>query len=199
MSLRLTFRIIAPRAEAEALVRAVCEHLVDADRDRLLAGLANGADRVMREVRRDDHEMPPAASLCLSFLFPADSHLLAFASDADEPSAGAAATGRIAVGCVWSDLYLGERYVSFTATAATAGMSELFNDSPAVRAAFVDMARQVHGAAVGLEDDIWNTWAELWRAPGAQAYAEAIGMLADSAAIAPTDRECLALLLNRPG
>lgn len=185
MSLRRTFQIIAPRDSAGAMIRAIAAHLADADRDRLLAALAAGVEGLVRAIHRDDHEMPVGSSLCLGFLFPPDNGL----RDYLEIDPGEAMVERVALGCIWCDLFVGDRFVQFMATAATGDMSHLFYDSAPVRAVFVDMARQTPGATLGLTNDIDDDWTGLWSAPGAQAYAEA-----NPTATTQTDRECLNLL-----
>lgn len=62
-------------------------------------------------------------------------------------------SGRVAVGCVWSEFLLGHRYLLFRATAATTRMSLLFAQSFSVRDTFATVGREAGASLVGFDDE----------------------------------------------
>ncbi|MDD5059453.1 MAG: hypothetical protein PHQ60_16470 [Sideroxydans sp.] len=190
MSRITSFEIIAPRRSAGELVRAVIAHLAEEDRARLQRALDIGTEQIMRNVDRNGCESrEDAASLCLTFLFAPDAPLRAFELDSELPSDPA--TGRVAVGCLWCDFYLGAHYVQFCAVAPVSSISELFFESQSVRDSFIDMAKQTPGATLVLGDDWLDRYDLIWRAPDATDYARSLPEAADTNLV---DRCCLEVL-----
>lgn len=172
---RITFfEIIAPRSNAEQLVRSVIEHLVEEDKAKLWRALENGPEQVMQDIEREEGEED---SSCLSFLFPPDEGLKAFEEDDGLP--GDEATGRVAVGCIFSSLYFGNHYVQFHAASLAGSISELFLYSPSVRDSFLEMAKQVPGAVLVFCDELSEDKV-LWFSQEALPYARKLPADADT-------------------
>lgn len=169
MSRITSFEIVAPRSSAAQLVRAVAAHLVATDRARLLRVLDTGVEQLMRDVDRNVCDAREGSDLCLSFLFPPDELLRVFESDSE--LVGDAATGRVAVGCIWCDFELGEHFALFSATAPTDDVCDLFFESSSVLDSFIDIAKQTPSATLVRHDDVLGRYDLIWRAPDADAYA----------------------------
>jgi hypothetical protein len=161
MGLDYAYEMIAERQSADRLVRAVCEHLAPDDRTRLLGVLGLGVADVMEHVPRDDFERRlferGGRDICLSFLFAADEHLTEYAKD----SPLAPVDGRIQIGCVWTSVQCGSRFVLVRATAATTGMSWLFERSASVRKTFCE-AGQSGGALLVTFDNERADFDSVW-------------------------------------
>jgi len=170
-----SFEIIAPRANAEQLVRSVIEHLVEEDKPKLWRMLENEPEQIMQDIEREEGE--DDGLVCLSFLFPPDEELKAFEEDDGLP--GDAATGRVAVGCIYSDLFFGKHYVQFHAASLAGDISELFLYSPSVRDSFLEMAKQVPGAVLVFGDELIDD-SVLWFSPEALPYARKLPADADT-------------------
>jgi hypothetical protein len=148
MGLDYGFEILAPSASAVQLVEALAAHVVPDDAARLLAAVREDPRRVMDLARRNgDHDF----SLCLSFLFEPDQWLTEFYHATYRSSVPV--TSRVAIGCVWSSLHVGDRFLLFEATAATTSMSLMFEHSPTVREVFVGIAREAGALLVAFDDE----------------------------------------------
>jgi hypothetical protein len=146
MGLSYSYEIITPLDATTRLVESLSAHLVPDDAGRLLSAVRASPERLLDVIKRESHE---SHELCLSFLFPTDEYIAAHGGieRLSDP-----ASGRVAIGCVWSSLKCGNRFALFRGTAATSGMSRLFESSPSVRATFTRIG-QVAGACLVLFDD----------------------------------------------
>jgi hypothetical protein len=119
MGLDYAYELIAERQSADSLIRAVCNHIAPDDAARLLDAVSLGVADVMDRVQRNDFERQlyerGGKDICLSFLFAEDEHLAEYAKE----SPLAPVDGRIRVGCVWTSIECGSRFVLVRATAAT--------------------------------------------------------------------------------
>jgi hypothetical protein len=147
MGLDYSFEIIAPRDSVARLVEAQAAHLDPYNAGRLLDAVRDDPVRLMSVVRRDSYEH---ADLCLSFLFKPDDQFAknSWADHLDDP-----ATGRVKIGCVWSSLRCGDRFVLFCGTAATTSMSRLFEHSPNIWETFARIGREAGAALVTFDDE----------------------------------------------
>lgn len=165
MGLNYSFEIIAPRDSVARLVEALAAHLVPDDAGRLLDAVREDPGRLMSVVRRGSHEAARGrGELCLTFLFEPDDWFAknGWADHLDDP-----ATGRVAIGCVWSSLRCGDRFVLFRGTAATTSMSQLFEQSPNVWEIFARVGREARAALVAFddeEDELVGVWPRQGRA-----------------------------------
>lgn len=148
MGLDYSYELIAERHLANCLVRAVSEHLAPDDKARLLGALDLGVDDLMEQIQRSDLERG-SQNICLSFLFAADEHLAEY--EKDWPLAPV--DGRVQVGCVWTSIECGSRFVLLRATAATSGMSRLFERSASVQETFSDIGRSGGALLVAFDDE----------------------------------------------
>ena len=147
MGLDYGFEIIAPSDSAPRFVEALAAHLIPDDAARLLAAVREDPRRVVGLARRDGEF---DFALCLSFLFEPDeciSEYYATHHSADP------ARGRLAIGCVWSGLHVGDRFLLFRATAATSAMSLMFQHSPNAREVFLGIAREAGALLVAFDDE----------------------------------------------
>lgn len=203
-----TVEVMAPLAQAAALVDALLPHLAPTDRLRLQAarpgGLAGCIQRLQplrldacaRDPQPGDD---PAAdhARCLTLSLAADDALLAFAAadlETDPPTdESATEPGRVQVGCWWCTLKLGAQHVQFSATPATAAMSDLLEASTTLRAAFLQVAQAVPGGAL-VHVDEWNQAVLRWADPQATLAAKA--SLASGLPLPPLDAYCRHLLAH---
>ncbi|HEX8916387.1 MAG TPA: hypothetical protein VF796_28810 [Humisphaera sp.] len=154
MSFSYTYVIVAERGSADALIRAVCDHLEASDKSRVVAALSHGAADVMVNVKRDLYELRGVElrggsrrqmSVCLTLLFPPDGPLSDYArAESLKPQAD----GRLRIGCVHTSIDFGSAFVRITAHSATGDMGRLFEASASVRATFCAIARA--GAALSV-------------------------------------------------
>ncbi len=149
------YEIITRREDAGRLIQALAEHVVRDDTNRLLAACGTEPDQAFSRIVLNRHERPD--DICLSFLFPPDDFIVNYGPVEllNDPS-----TGRLAIGCVWTQLRFGPRYGLLTATAATTGMSHLFQESPNIRSAFSEIGLQSGAIVVAFDDeeDITCVW-----------------------------------------
>jgi hypothetical protein len=203
-----TVEVMAPLAQAAALVNALLPHLAPADRLRVQAALAGGVAGLMQrmsplcfEACAGDSEQaagPAGASTrCLTLSLAADDALVAYAAADVEPDhppdASALEPGRVHVGCWWCGLKLGAQHVQFSATAATSAMADLLDTSVQVRGAFLQVAQAVPGGALAHVDE-WNEAALLWA--DTQATAAAKASIASGLPLPPLDAYCRHLLAH---
>lgn len=135
MGLDYSVHVIASRVQTEAVLRAVSESV--ASEDRVAVGELSASVR------------------CLAFRFPVDDAALrAFCDDADVETA--------TVGCFYTRLWIGARFVVLEATAATTGMSRLLLDSSSVRQAFVRIAVACGAVAVVVDVEEGTGVAGVW-------------------------------------
>lgn len=198
---------MAPLAQAAALVNALLPHLAPADRLRVQAALDGGVAGLMRRLQPPRMEAcdpdpqpddgPAGAPTCLTLSLAADDALLAFAAahlePADAPDASALEPHRVWVGCWWCTFKLGTQHVQFSATPATAAMSELLDGSRILRAAFLQVAQALPGGAL-VHVDEWNEAVLVWA--DTQATAAAKVSLASGLPLAPLDAYCRHLLAH---
>jgi hypothetical protein len=147
MGLNYGFEIIAPRDSAARLIEALAAQLAPDDAGRVLAAVREGLERFMDLARRPDEERH---LLCLTFLFEPDDRVAEYDGiyRISDP-----VTGRVPVGCVWSSLHYGDRFVLFRGTAATTAMSLLFEGSPGVQGAFAAIGERAGADLVTFHDD----------------------------------------------
>lgn len=191
MSRITSFDIVAPRGSAAQLVRAVAEHLVAADRARLLRALDTGVEQLMGREARNDYDSRLDCDLCLTFLFPPDEPLRVFQSESQFAGDADAAAGRVAVECSWSGLDFGEYFVKFHATSFIWDICNLFFVSSSVLDSFIDIAKQTLGATLARYDDVLGRHDLILRAPDAAAYALSCPRAAEASR---TDQICWEIL-----
>lgn len=173
---RITFlEIIVPRSNAEQLVRSVIEHLAEEDKPKLWRMLENEPKQIMPDIEREGGEDDRSDDL--DFLFSPDEGLKAFEEEYGLP--GDSATGRMAVGGIFSSLYFGNHYVQFHAASLASSISELFLYSPSVRDSFLEMAKQVPGAVLVFCDELSEDKV-LWFSQEALPYARNLPADADT-------------------
>ncbi len=175
MSRITSFEIIAPRSNAEQLVRSVSEHLLEEDKAKLWRALENEPEQIMQDIEREEGE--DDRLVCMEFLFPPDEGLKAFEEEYGLP--GDPATGRIAVGCIFTSLSFGKHYVEFQAASLAGSISELFLCSPSVRGSFIEMAKQVSSAVLVFCDELSDDKV-LWFSQDALPYARNLPADADT-------------------
>jgi hypothetical protein len=164
---RITFfEIIAPRSNAEQLVRSVIEYLVEEDKAKLWRMLENEPKQIMPDIEREGGE--DDRSVWLDFLFSPDEGLKAFEEEYGLP--GDSATGRVEVGGICTTLYFGNHYIQFHAASLAGCISELFLYSPSVSDSFLEMAKQVPGAVLVFCDELSDD-SVLWFSQEALPYA----------------------------
>ncbi len=203
-----TVEVMAPLAQAAALVDALLPHLAPGDRLRVQAALAGGVAGLMQRLAPCPFEAcgedPPhgsdplaATERCLTLSFVADAELLAFAAShlepEDAPDPSAVDRGRVHLGCWWCGLKLGVQRVQFSAMPATSAMAELLDTSRQVRSAFLQWAQAVPGAAL-VRVDAWHEAVVLWVDPQATSAAQA--SLASGLPLPPLDAYCRHLLAH---
>jgi hypothetical protein len=163
MGLRYRFELVTHTAAIDALLGTVAEHLTEPDASRLRAALpwvpeidrdlVWGAGRPERDRQGilclASEGEPRPNDFCLSFAFRPDAELDAYAR-----ALGAAQTGtRVAVGCVWTQLHVGDEHALLSATAATSDMSRLFASSRSVHDTWIEIARASRALAVFLDTE----------------------------------------------
>lgn len=164
MGIDYSYEIFAPRDATVRLVESLAIHLAPCDADRLLSVVSGDSARLMECVRRIDCEAYSSRDLCLSFLFAPDDWVTKYGKShrcLSDPT-----TGRVRIGCVWSSLQCGERFVLFRGTAATSDMSVLFESSPNIRATFTKIARDAGAWLVAFDDesgDLLGVWPQKQR------------------------------------
>lgn len=206
-----TLEVMAPLAQAAALVQALLPLLAPADRVRVQAAAAGGARGLMARLEPAPGEpQDPVHGMvadgaadsrerCLTLSFEADDALLAFAADEEsamgQSDAPAPADGRVQVGCWWCTLKTGTLYLQFGATPATAVMGELLQSSAQVQAAFLQLAQAVPGAAL-VRVDAWHEAVLLWADAPAVAAAQAGLARPEPQPLPPLDAYCRHLLAH---
>ncbi|ADG67777.1 hypothetical protein Plim_1947 [Planctopirus limnophila DSM 3776] len=155
MGIDYSYEIVAPRKAVIRLVESLASHLVPDDADRLLSAVRKAPERLMAVARRGQYE---THDLCLSFLFAPDDRI---AEHGGNDRLSDPVSGRVAIGCVWSSLRCGDRFALFRGTAATSGMSHLFESSPNIRAAFTKIGQDAGAWLVAFDDeqdDLLGVW-----------------------------------------
>lgn len=160
MGIDYSYEIFAPCDSTVQLVQSLAVHLLPSDADRLLSAVGEDPARLIECVRRIDCEVYPGCDLfCLSFLFAPDDWVIEYGEShrcLSDPS-----TGRVRIGCVWSSLQCGERFMLFRGTAATNDMSLLFKSSPNIRSTFTKIAQDAGAWLVAFDDesgDLLQVW-----------------------------------------
>jgi hypothetical protein len=193
MGLDYGYELIAPRESADRLVRAFCDHLVPEDRTRVLASLRLGVPGMAEHVERDVFERQlfehGGKELCLSFLFAEDEALAQYPNDIP------LVDGRVQVGCVWTTIRCGSRFVLVRATAATTAMSLLFEQSANVRSTFREAGR-AGGALLILFDDEREDFAAVWPDQGRFGHKAASERFVDEQCNLNIDDYCADLLAS---
>lgn len=156
MGIRYSYELIAERRSADRLVRAIGDHVEPDGKAWLSEFLRLGIGQVKDGVRTDDLERRLFAlggdDVCLSFLFAEDEELAEYASESQVPPVD----GRFPVGCVWTSIDFGGEYVLVQATAATSGMSRLFERSASVRETFTEAGQSGGALLVSFDDESGN-------------------------------------------
>lgn len=182
-----SFEIIVPLSNAEQLVRSVIAHLDEEDKIRLWRALENEPTQIILDID-DRTEGLHDSSLCMDFFFPPDEGVKAFEEEWGLPRDPA--TGRVAVGCIFTSLSFGKHYVQFHAVSLARSISELFLFSSSVRGSFLEMAKQVPGAVLVFCDELSDD-SVLWFSPEALPYARNLPAEADTN---PVDGNSLKIL-----
>jgi hypothetical protein len=180
------YEIVIGVERAGELIEALAGHLAADDRLRLLAAYREYGADLMRGL---DPEGTSFRSVCFSFRFSLDEAFREYGSHGIADEAGPAAL----VGCVWSSVVYGDRYVLFRGTAATTQMSILFRDSASVRSTFVRIGATASASAV-LFDDEQGLPIEIWPRAGRVAPAETPAAFDDDEDGLNVDRYCAAVL-----
>lgn len=127
--------------------------------------------------------------VCFSFQFPLDEALREYGGHRIADGAGQYAL----VGCIWSSVVYGDRYVLFRGTAATTDMSNLFRNSASVRSTFAGIGATA-SASVVLFDDEQGLPVEIWPRAGRVALAATPESYYDDEDGLKVDRYCAAVL-----
>lgn len=130
------FQIVAARERLGAVLSETARLAVPEQREPLLRTASRVAAGEIRHLTEEAYH-----EVCLSMLFPTDPELERYGGNPtlNEP-------GLVALGCIYTRLWVGVRDGVITYTAATTGISNLFAQSPRVREAF-----RAVGAAAGAE------------------------------------------------
>jgi len=181
MGLDYSYELIALRGRTKQLVSALLTHLVPKDHDRLLAALGSGDEKLLQTVQRDDLESmlfeKGYDSLCLAFLFPSDDHLKEYGGIEEFADIEG---NRVAVGCVWGSLEVGNNYIRFTATAATSSMSRLFEKSPSIRKTLTQIAKDAAADLLIFDDESDGNVLAVWPSEQQIKRPRGIGMSAEN-------------------
>jgi hypothetical protein len=197
MGLDYAYEMIVARPAVHPLLRAFAAHLAPADGRRLLAAIDAGECEVMRHIARQDYEQSFAdtgrggGDVCFSFHFLPDAELTEY----DKDSRMARVPARVPVGCVWTSVRCGKRFAVVRATAATTGMSRLFERSQSVRSTFMHIG-QVGGALLVLFDDEQGDFGCVWPHTGRLAFSGDAEDFYDDTFELETDRYCEHLLTS---
>ncbi len=154
MGLDYAFELIAERSSADRVIRAIAEHLDPTDSGRLLACVPSDVDCPLGDIERTPLEQN-MSDLCLGFLFPPDGQVEAYSPERK------LINGLVRIGCVWSTLIVEGNLVIFRATAATTGMSLLFEESPSVRNTWISIAQKAGALLLLLDDERFDNRA-IW-------------------------------------
>jgi len=155
MGRKYGYEIIAPRKAVTRLVESLAAHLVPDDAGRLLSAVRASPEGMLEVIKRESHE---SHELCLCFLFPTDEHIVAHGGVERQSDP---ASGRVAIGCVWSTVKCGDRFALFRGAAATSRMSRLFESSPSVRTTFARIGQDAGAWLVAFDDeqlDLIGVW-----------------------------------------
>ena len=178
MGLDYSFILVTDLERADMLIRELANHLDAEGRQRLSSCLPYDAQVGFRSVRRGEFEQSlfdkhGIQDLCFSFLFPTDVDLLKYAADQSRE----VQDGKLSVGCVWCSIRSEQRFLAFSATAATTAMSLLFERSAAVKATFADIGRRAGASLVMLDDErppsiigIWPSIGRFSLQPGTRPF-----------------------------
>lgn len=152
MGLNYAYEIIAPRALASRLFEALAPHLVPEDAARVLESVRRAeAPEQLTALARCKDDLP-GEEICLCFLFPEEPGMAKCGVDAHSDPV----TGRVAIGCVWTSLQCGERFVLLRGCAATSDMSRLFESSASIRAVFSQIGSEAGALAVTFDEEDWE-------------------------------------------
>ena len=171
MGLDYAYEFISERTSADRLVRAMCPHVVPDDRKRLMdyLNLHLGLIDVMEHITQDTFERRTlnheSQEICLSFLFAMDEHVLGFTDRSKDKSSFGTVEGKIPIGCVWTSIKCGKKFVVIRATAATSDMSILFEQSTSVRATITEVC-QTGNPLLVLFDDEQSDLVAVWPQQG---------------------------------
>lgn len=184
MGLDYEFQIVAPRDGLDALLRATTAVARPPERELLLAAARGvAAGQIRQLVEEKHHEL----GLCL--LFAPDERLL-------RDDWARMPDGRVSVGYIYTRLWLGVRDAIVTYTAATTGMSRLFDESPSVRETFRSIGVAADATSVSLDrerGDLVQVWPRSVTTPGFSSYYAIADEPAGVDAYAAALREALAV------
>ena len=186
MGLDYGYEIVIGAERSGELIEALASHLAADDRLRLLAAHREYGADLMRGLNPDETSF---REVCFSFQFPLDETLREYGNLRIADGAGQYAL----VGCVWSSVVYGERYVLFRGTAATTEMSILFRDSASVRSTFAGIGATASAFAV-LFDDEQELPIEIWPRAGRVALAATPEAFHDDERELNVDQYCAAVL-----
>jgi hypothetical protein len=169
MGLDFSFSVIAKSAQVDLLLKELASRVCEKDARRLIGALPwKPAIRhsVLWESGARDEYCQGIAGLtleagehpnlyCLSFLFPPDAILVQYTrNNRGTPTVG----DRIAIGCVWTSLYVGTEFALLKGTAATTGMSVLFQSSSSVKSVWLELARRSLARALFFDTEDDHEW-----------------------------------------
>jgi len=164
MGLRYAYSLVTAADAVDDLLVELATHLVEDDRESLLAALpwvpereravvwGSGAPILERRgiaglKLRSDHEHPN--NYCFIFAFPLDPELEDF-----ERTDGYRIRGQhVEIGCIWTKLYVGEEHARLECMAASSGMSLAWARLPGIRAAWVRLAEGCRARALWLDTE----------------------------------------------
>jgi hypothetical protein len=64
----------------------------------------------------------------------------------------------IMLGCIWTSVYAGNRFAAITSTAATTGMSLLFQRSPSIKKTWTGLAQKMKAIALFFDQEEGDQW-----------------------------------------
>lgn len=190
MGIDYSYEIVAPREATVRLVETLAAHVVPDDADRLLSAAREAPERLMTVAQRDQYE---AHGLCLSFLFTPDERIAEYGGNGGSDWLSDPTTDRVAVGCVWSSLRWGDRFALFRGTAATTGMSLLFESSPNIRTTFARIGREAGALLVAFDDECGDL-VGVWPQSGRSGVSVVSELVRDSECELRVDTYCKAVL-----
>ena len=168
MGLDYSFEMVLHKRDLNTFLEELCKHLCEHDRLRLLECLpwapeveknrsCVGKDLIkecigingLRSMKEEDEN-----DYCFSMLFKRDEILREYEAEYNDSSE----IDKVAIGCIWTSVYGGNKLAVITFTAATTRMSLLFLSSPEIRETWTDLARDTNSLALFFDTEEGDEW-----------------------------------------
>lgn len=168
MGLDYSFEMVLRKHDLNEALEALCKHLCNSDRLRLLDCIPWAPEvekhrsgkgknvfkeclgiRGFRSMKVEDEN-----DYCLSMLFKRDKILREYEADYNYDSQ----SDKVAIGCIWTSIYTGQKLAVITFAAATTNMSLLFQRSPEIQKTWDELVMETNSLALFFDTEEGDEW-----------------------------------------